>query len=410
LLLRTCPIMRLRSLSALCKLSSSEAAVSRCNSLRPFHSAAACSKHDDDEDQAGDMMIPWVRTVISGVGIMRHPKYNKGLAFTNQERDMLHLRGLLPPAVLDLETQKKRVMINIRTKASDLERYSYMQSLQERNEGLFYTVVRENIEELLPVVHLPTVRQACRKYGLMFKSLPRSLFITRQDMGNISQVLKNWPERRIKVVMITNGHHVGPAGDLGVHAVNATIAKLSLVTAIGGIAPMLCLPIQLDLGTDSEALLKSQFYSGLRHKRVGGDAAQELMHELLSAIERRFGRQTMIFFEDMAFRDTQRLLSQYRRAPTCGPSGKSATCRRACLSHKHATCASGIMHLSCSHALDSTNTASMHAGCASRASATPIMASRRPCLPRRLARCPRRACHCTSSACSSSATARRASR
>ena len=125
-------------------------------------------------------------------------------------------------------------------------------------------------------------------------------------------MLKNWPERRIKVVMISNGNHVGPAGDLGVHAVNAIIAKLSLITAVGGVAPMLCLPILVDLGTNNQDLLNSQFYSGLRHKRVTGEPAQELMHEIMAAVERRFGNKTMIFFEDFLFRDSTRLLSQYR--------------------------------------------------------------------------------------------------
>jgi malate dehydrogenase (oxaloacetate-decarboxylating)(NADP+) len=214
-----------------------------------------------------------------------------------------------------METQMQRVMINIRRKASDMERYSYMQSLHERNEYLFFQVVRKHISELLPVVYLPTVREACKTYGLMFKSLPRSLFITRQDLGNVRQVLKNWPERRIKVVMITNGHHVGPAGDLGVHAVNAAIARLSLMTAIGGLAPSLTLPILVDLGTDNEELLKSPFYAGLRHKRITGELASELMHDIISAVENRFGNKTLICFEDMKYRTCQNLLSQYRCVP-----------------------------------------------------------------------------------------------
>jgi malate dehydrogenase (oxaloacetate-decarboxylating)(NADP+) len=130
---------------------------------------------------------------------MRTPKYNKGLAFTEAERDRLYLRGLLPPAVLSMETQILRVMINVRNMASNLERFSYLQSLQERNERLFFTVLSEHFEELLPSVHLPTVRQACETYGLMFKSLPRGLFLTSADLGVVQQVLKNWPERRIKV-------------------------------------------------------------------------------------------------------------------------------------------------------------------------------------------------------------------
>jgi hypothetical protein len=128
-------------------------------------------------------------------------------------------------------------------------------------------------------------------------------------------VLKNWPERRIKVVMITTGQHVGPAGDLGVHAINAAIAKLSLMTAIGGLAPSLTLPILVDLGTDNEELLKSPFYSGLRHKRITGELAAELMHDIIGAVESRFGNKTMICFEDMNYRTCQKLLSQYRCFP-----------------------------------------------------------------------------------------------
>lgn len=243
----------------------------------------------------------------------------QGLAFSDKERDRLHLRGLLPPAILSLETQMERVLINVRMKASDLERYSYLQSLQERNEYLFFKVVREHIAELLPLVHLPTVRKACKKYGLMFKSLPKSLFLTRQDMGSCRRVLKNWPERFIKVVMVTDGEVVGPAGDLGVHAVNAVIAKLGLMTAIGGLNPSLMLPVQLDMGTNNEELLKSQFYSGLRHKRLNGDAADDLTHELMTGIEARFGKHVVLFFEDMKYSTTKTLLSQYGCAPSPPP-------------------------------------------------------------------------------------------
>lgn len=275
---------------------------------------ASRSASGDDDD---NILIPWVRNVIGGVDLMRHPKYNKGLAFSEGERDRLYLRGLLPPAVLSLKTQMERVMINVRLKASDLERYGYLQSLQERNERLFFSVVREHFEELLPVIHLPTVRTACRKYGLMFKSLPRGLFLTQDDIGNVHQVLKNWPERRVKVVMITDGEQVGPAGDLGVHAVNAAISKLSLISAIGGISPSLTLPILVDFGTNNDELLKSQFYVGLRHRRITGDKADALMHELMDAIERRFGNNVMILFEDMKYQTAQKLLSQYRPRFPC---------------------------------------------------------------------------------------------
>ncbi|GFR43161.1 hypothetical protein Agub_g4210, partial [Astrephomene gubernaculifera] len=158
------------------------------------------SSLSDDDDKAGRPTTPWVRQVISGVDLMRHPKYNKGLAFSDSERDRLYLRGLLPPAVLSQEVQLERTLLNIRSKESDLDKSTYLQGLQERNERLFHRVLLEALEELLPVVYTPTVRLACQKYGLMFKSLPRGLFITLEDRGRVFRILKNWPERNVKLL------------------------------------------------------------------------------------------------------------------------------------------------------------------------------------------------------------------
>jgi hypothetical protein len=214
-------------------------------------SARFASSLADEDDRVGRPTTPWVRQVISGVDLMRHPKYNKGLAFSETERDRLYLRGLLPPAVLSQEVQLERTVLNIRSKDSDLEKYTYLTSLQERNERLFYRVLIENFEELLPVVHTPTVRLACQKYGLMFKSLPRGLFITLEDKGRVFRILKNWPERNVKVVVVTDGERVGNLGDLGVQAVGVPISKLSLYTACGGIAPAVCVPVVIDVSPAS---------------------------------------------------------------------------------------------------------------------------------------------------------------
>jgi malate dehydrogenase (oxaloacetate-decarboxylating)(NADP+) len=245
------------------------------------------SNMTDDEDRVGRPTTPWVRQVISGVDLMRHPKYNKGLAFSETERDRLYLRGLLPPAVLSQEVQLERTVLNIRSKDSDLDKYTYLTSLQERNERLFYRVLLENFEELLPIVHTPTVRLACQKYGLMFKSLPRGLFITLEDRGRVFRILKNWPERNVRVIVVTDGERVGNLGDLGVQAVGVPISKLSLYTACGGVAPAVCVPVVIDVGTDNEDLLRSPFYVGVRHRRVRGDAYYELLDEFLTAVKRR---------------------------------------------------------------------------------------------------------------------------
>lgn len=248
---------------------------------------------------------------------MRHPKYNKGLAFTEAERDRMYLRGLLPPAVLSQEVQLERTMLNIRSKSSDLDKYTYLSSLQERNERLFYRVVMENFEELLPIISTPTVRIACQKFGLMFKSLPRALYITLEDRGRVFRILKNWPERNIKVVVVTDGEKVGAVGDLGVQAVGVPISKLSLYTACGGIEPAMCIPVMIDVGTDNEDLLRSPFYVGVRHRRVRGDAYYELLDEFLTAVRRRYGNPTLIHFEDLIHENASKLLNMYRSEFPC---------------------------------------------------------------------------------------------
>jgi hypothetical protein len=239
---RSLPRQLLHSLLRASSLLPGQVAAAAGSSIRPASSLA-----DDDDRGVGRPTTPWVRQVISGVDLMRHPKYNKGLAFSETERDRLYLRGLLPPAVLSQEVQLERTMLNIRSKDSDLEKYTYLTSLQERNERLFYRVLIENFEELLPVVHSPTVRVACQRYGLMFKSLPRGLFITLEDKGRVFRILKNWPERNVKVIVVTDGERVGNLGDLGVQAVGVPISKLSLHTACGGIAPAVCVPVVIDV-------------------------------------------------------------------------------------------------------------------------------------------------------------------
>eukprot|EP00775_Hariotina_reticulata_P006129 gene6129-6368_t len=262
------------------------------------------------DDKLGRPTTPWVRQVISGVDLMRHPKYNKGLAFSESERDRLYLRGLLPPAVLSQEVQLERSILNIRSKADPLDKHAYLSSLQGRNERLFYRVLMEHFEELLPIVSTPTVREACRKYGLMFKSLPRGLFVTLEDRGRVFRILKNWPERNVRVIAVTDGERVGPLGDLGVQAIGVPISKLALHTACGGIEPATCMPVVFDVGTDNEDLLRSPL-------RVGGDAYYQLLDEFLTAVRRRYGNTTLIHFNDMAYDNAAKLLNMYRTDFPC---------------------------------------------------------------------------------------------
>ena len=266
----------------------------------------------DSDDPSSRPTTPWVRTVVSGVDLMRNAKYNKGLAFTEKERDRLYLRGLLPPAVMNQEVQAERVLMNIRNMASPVRQMTYLMSLQERNERLFFHVLQNNIEELLPLLQFPVLGEYCQKYSLMFRSSPRGLYLSLQDKGHVFSMLKNWPERRVKVICLTDGENVGTFGDLGVQAIGSPISRLAQYVALGGVDPSTCLPVTIDNGTDTEGLLNDPIYVGMKHRRVRGEEYMDLIDEFLVAVQRRFGSSVMVDFQDMAYENQQRLLSEYR--------------------------------------------------------------------------------------------------
>ena len=241
-------------------------------------------------------------------------RYNKGLAFSEEERDRLYLRGLLPPAVLPQRTQAARAMVNVRSKATDLDRFTYLTALQERNERLFHRVLGQHAEELLPVWGEPTLSSACAAHGLMFRALPRALFVGLADRGRVFQILKNWPERRVKVLCITDGARVGALGDLGVQAVGVPVSRAALYTALGGVDPAVCLPIALDAGTDNPDLLSSPFYVGARRPRGSGEEVAALLDELITAARARFGPSLFIHFENMRYRHLAAAVSACRSA------------------------------------------------------------------------------------------------
>lgn len=267
---------------------------------------------DSDSEYNTRPTTPWVRTVVSGVDLLRNAKYNKGLAFTENERDRLYLRGLLPPAVLTQDVQAERVLTNLNNMSSPSRRLTYLMSLQERNERLFFHVLQNNIEDLLPLLQFPVLGEYCQKYSLMFRSVPRGIYLSLKDKGHVFSMLKNWPERRVKAICMTDGENVGTYGDLGVQAIGSPISRLAQYVALGGVDPSTCLPVVIDNGTDTERLLDNPIYVGMRHPRVRGDEYYELVDEFLDAVQRRFGSSVMIDFQDMAYDVQHRLLSEYR--------------------------------------------------------------------------------------------------
>ncbi|KAG0455939.1 hypothetical protein HPP92_023727 [Vanilla planifolia] len=266
------------------------------------------------EDRATEdhLVTPWGLSVASGYSLLRDPHHNKGLAFTEKERDAHYLRGLLPPAYLSQELQEKKLMHILRQYQVPLQRYMAMMDLQERNEKLFYKLLVDNVEELLPVVYTPTVGEACQKYGSIFRR-PQGLYISLKDKGRIHEVLRNWPSKTIQVIVVTDGERILGLGDLGCQGMGIPVGKLSLYTALGGLRPSACLPITIDVGTNNEKLLNDEFYIGLRQRRATGQEYADLMEEFMSAVKQNYGEKVLIQFEDFANHNAFHLLEKYSK-------------------------------------------------------------------------------------------------
>src|SRR5947199_6201178 len=224
---------------------------------------------------------PWPVEPAHGLALLRDPLLNKGTAFTEQERDALGLRGLLPAHVLSMEAQAERVLTNLRGLPDDLQKYVVLNALHDRNEALFFRVVCDNIDEIQPLIYTPTVGLACQRFGHIFQR-PRGLFIGAHDRGRIAELLGNWPYPA-KLIVVTDGERILGLGDLGANGMGIPVGKLSLYSACAGVHPELCLPVMLDVGTNNEALLNDPYYIGLRQKRLTGDAYDELVDEFVTA-------------------------------------------------------------------------------------------------------------------------------
>lgn len=269
--------------------------------------------HDEVGDKAHtETTMPRFPT---GIQLLRDPALNKGTAFTEEEREELGLLGLLPPRVLTMEDQLARVLLNVRGKSTDLERYIFLCNLQDRNRTLFYRLLLDHIEELTPIVYTPTVGQACLEYSTIYRR-PRGMYITANDRGRIRQLLRNSPYEEVRVIVVTDGERILGLGDIGSDGMGIPLGKLSLYTACAGVHPSLTLPVCIDVGTENQALLDDPFYIGLRQPRVRGDAYFELIDEFVQAVQDVYPG-ALIQFEDFANKNAFRLLRNYQNKICC---------------------------------------------------------------------------------------------
>ena len=250
-----------------------------------------------------------------GIALLRDPTLNKGTAFSEQERDSLGLRGLLPPHVSTQDEQAERALFNFRRLQTPLSKYIMLSGLLDRNEALFFRLVTEHPDEMMPIIYTPTVGLACQEFGHIYRR-PRGLFISAADRGQIGPVMRNWPHREAAMIVITDGERILGLGDLGANGMGIPIGKLSLYTAVAGLHPWKCLPVMLDVGTNNETLLKDPLYLGLRQRRLTGEAYDELIEEFMLAAQRVFPG-VIVQFEDFANHNAFRLLQRYRDRFCC---------------------------------------------------------------------------------------------
>jgi malate dehydrogenase (oxaloacetate-decarboxylating)(NADP+) len=252
---------------------------------------------------------------LRNVDYLHDPRLNKGTAFTEAERETLELRGLLPPRLVTPAEQAARVLENFRSKPTPLEQYIYLISLQDRNEHLFYRILMDHVEEMMPVLYTPTVGEACRQFGHIFRR-PRGLYVSTADRGRVRELLRHWPEPQVGVIVVTDGERILGLGDLGANGMGIPIGKLSLYTACAGVDPALCLPVTIDAGTDREELRQDPLYLGQPIPRVRGEAYLALVDEFVAAVGEIFPG-ALLQFEDFATPNAIALLARYRDRACC---------------------------------------------------------------------------------------------
>jgi len=254
-------------------------------------------------------------TGYAGSALLETPLLNKGSAFTREERAAFNLTGLLPPRYETIEEQVSRCYQQYRSFDDAINKHIYLRVIQDNNETLFYRLVQQHLEEMLPIIYTPTVGDACEQFSDIYRSA-RGLFISYEDRHNLDDVLRNATKAKVKVIVVTDGERVLGLGDQGIGGMGISIGKLSLYTACGGISPAYTLPVMLDVGTNNEKLLNDPMYMGLRQKRVEPAEYNEFIDLFIQAVKRRWP-EAIIQFEDFAQPNAMPILQRYRDQVCC---------------------------------------------------------------------------------------------
>lgn len=258
-------------------------------------------------DQAHKSLI---RTRLQGVDLLFNSRLNKGTAFSEHERDVFALHGLLPPHIGTLEDQRERRKRVLDSRDTAFGKYSNMRDLQDNNETLFYSMIEHYTEELLPVVYTPAVGEGCQRFSEIWRR-PRGLFISYPNRDRIDQILADKRYDAVRCIVVSDGERILGLGDQGAGGMGIPIGKMALYTALGGIPPEHCLPVLLDAGTDNEELLHDPIYIGWQHHRVRGQEYDDFVESFVTAVNKRWPH-ILLQWEDFAGANAARLLNRYR--------------------------------------------------------------------------------------------------
>lgn len=259
--------------------------------------------------QPPDFNAP-IETSLTGIDLMNKPMLNKGTAFTDAERDVFHLHGLLPPHVGTLDQQVARRLKVMRAFATDFERYAFLRELQDANETLFHALTVRNLEEILPLVYTPTVGEGCQRFSEIWRK-PRGLFLSYPNRHRIRDILSDPRLDGVRIIVVSDGERILGLGDQGAGGMGIPIGKLALYTACAGIHPDETLPILLDVGTNNQERLTDPLYVGWRHERVRGEDYDGFIEEFIGAVTERWP-DVLLQWEDFAGSNASRLLTRYR--------------------------------------------------------------------------------------------------
>jgi malate dehydrogenase (oxaloacetate-decarboxylating) len=259
-----------------------------------------------------DENLGGVKTALSGYELLNDPRLNKGTAFTEAERDAFDLHGLLPPRIGTLEEQASRRLQVLRSFESDLDRYAFLRDLQDTNETLFYAVLTQNLEELLPIVYTPTVGAGCQQFSRFFRK-PRGLFLSLPHKARIAQILGHPRFDKVQAIVVTDGERILGLGDQGAGGMGIPIGKLALYVGCGGVHPATTLPILLDVGTDNPDCLDDPIYVGWRHERVRGAEYDNFIEAFVARVIKRWPH-VLLQWEDFARGNATRLIERYRNS------------------------------------------------------------------------------------------------